>query len=170
MLRCPHSLAALRRPAGDGQAPWWTQVAVPWLEPEFRPWLGPSSVIVALQKISLTPRGPVLICWRMSESKTQSNPFLNVFGPQELLSQRQHAMTQWADSAREQLDHWVGTAEQIEGWQREGMQRAGEATEEVAKLMRTGIEYGGRLAEQWRSTSVEAVRRTIDLVTPPKAA
>lgn len=102
----------------------------------------------------------------MSETNTQSNPFVPGFGPQEVFAQMQQFGMQWARTAREQLDQWVGAAETIDGWQREGVQRAGEATEEMAKLVKSGLEYGGTLAEQWRTSSVEAVRRTIDMVAP----
>ena len=102
----------------------------------------------------------------MTETNTQSNPFISGFAPQEAFAQMQQFGAQWAESVREQLDQWVGAAEQLDGWQREGLQRAGEAAEEMAKLVKSGLEYGGTVAEQWRVTSVEAVRRTIDLVAP----
>ena len=102
----------------------------------------------------------------MSETNTQSNPVAPGFAPQDVLLQMQQFSTQWLTSAREQLDRWEGAAEQLETWQREGMERATEVTDEMAKLMRSGVEYGNKLFEQWRSTGAEAARRSLELVTP----
>ncbi|MEX1367882.1 MAG: hypothetical protein AB1Z98_32435 [Nannocystaceae bacterium] len=102
----------------------------------------------------------------MSDTNNHFGPSFASFAPQGVIEQMQHWGAMWAEGAREQLDHWAGATQQLEGWQREGMQRATEATDEMAKLVKSSLEYGNTLAEQWRTSSVEAFRRTLELVTP----
>ena len=82
------------------------------------------------------------------------------------LSQSQQNSRVWrnlVDDHFARIDLALGEAARLEG---QGMERARLAVSEVARLSLDTITFWSRLSSEWRRVSLDAARRTADLMIP----
>lgn len=82
------------------------------------------------------------------------------------ISQSQQNLRAWRNLVDDHvagIDLAFGEAARLEA---QGMERAQSAVVEMAKLSQETLVFWGRLASEWRRLSLDAIRRTADLMVP----
>ncbi len=82
------------------------------------------------------------------------------------ISQTQQNLRAWKNMVDDQVaavDLAFGEAARLEA---QGMERAQTAVVEMAKLSQDTLIFWGRLTLEWRRLSLDAIRRTADLMIP----
>lgn len=73
---------------------------------------------------------------------------------------------QWGAAARAQLERWDAATAQWSSWQAEATKRYLEATDEAARLIKSGVTQASKLGEQWQSSGMDATRRALEFMAP----
>lgn len=81
-------------------------------------------------------------------------------------SQPQQFFDVWSQLAREHLARLESLSEQVGKLQGQGVQRAHQAIDESAKLMKASMDYATELGAEWRKLGLEATRKTAEIMTP----
>jgi hypothetical protein len=89
---------------------------------------------------------------------------------EKAFSQSQQFMAQWGKLWQDQLEHLDSTTEEAVKLQQHGVARTGQAIDEMATLGKASLQYGNRLGAEWRRVSLEAWRRSAEIMTPAPPA
>jgi hypothetical protein len=95
-------------------------------------------------------------------SNGASEPFAAM---QNAFSQSQQFWSAWGKGAKETLENWEKAATDMGGLQDQGIRRAEEAADEMAKLFKASLAYVHQFNSQMRDMSIDAYKRTIDLMS-----
>ncbi len=66
----------------------------------------------------------------------------------------------WTRTAKEHLERMEQLGEQLAKAQGQGVERAQQAIDESAKLMKESLSYGLTLSNEWRKLNLEMVKKT----------
>lgn len=66
----------------------------------------------------------------------------------------------WTRAAKDQLERMEQLGEQLAKAQGQGVERAQQAIDESAKLMKESLAYGLTLSNEWRKLNLEMVKKT----------
>ena len=91
-----------------------------------------------------------------------SEPFAAV---QNAFSQSQQFWSSWGKNAKEQLEGWEKAASDFTSLQDQGIRRAEEAADEMAKLFKASMAYVNQFSSQMRDMSMDAAKRTIEMMS-----
>jgi hypothetical protein len=104
----------------------------------------------------------------MASSKTTENPSADPQSPfgaaQNFFTHPQQIWGTWGRMAREQLDGAEAWSAELAKLGTQGRARMHEATDEMAKLVKSSIEHAVGLGETWRALGFAHTRRTLDLL------
>ena len=76
----------------------------------------------------------------------------------------------WRKAMEDGLDRMRGACEEFGRVEAQGAVQARTAIDEGARLMRESVQYATTLSAEWRRASLEATRRTLEMMTPAHAA
>ncbi len=79
-------------------------------------------------------------------------------------SQPQQFFTAWSQAAKEHLGRLEALQAQLHKQQGQNVERACEAIDESAKLMRESLTYSQTLAVEWQKLGVESLKQSIDMM------
>jgi hypothetical protein len=79
-------------------------------------------------------------------------------------TQPQQFSETWTRMAKEQLARLEGLAEQMAKLQGQHVERAQEAIDESARLMKESISYANQLGAEWRKLSLETTRKATEMM------
>jgi hypothetical protein len=101
-----------------------------------------------------------------SEGTTADFPAAEPFvAAQHAVSQTQQFWAAWGKHAYEQIASWDKAVRELGGWQDQGVRKVEESAEEAAKLFKASIGYMNELAGQAQTMTIEAAKRTVDLMS-----
>jgi hypothetical protein len=74
-------------------------------------------------------------------------------------TQSQQFFTAWQQMVRDHLVRVEALSSQIAEAEQQGYERAGEAVDEWAKLMKSSLDYAQKLNGEWRKQTIEATKQ-----------
>ena len=83
---------------------------------------------------------------------------------QNAFSQSQQFWGAWGKNAQEQLQSWEKATGDFANLQDQGIRRAEEAADEMAKLFKASMAYFGEFASQMRDMSLDAAKRGVEMM------
>jgi hypothetical protein len=75
------------------------------------------------------------------------------------------AFEAWKKLVDEQMARVSSMYEEFARFEDKGLERTRAAVDEMAKLVKDSVAYAGQYAAEWRRVSLEAAKRTADLMT-----
>jgi hypothetical protein len=72
----------------------------------------------------------------------------------------------WSKALRQQLERFEAMSTEADRVHGQGLERAHQAIDETAKLMKDSLDYAGQLGTEWRKWWLGAVKQTTDLANP----
>lgn len=95
-------------------------------------------------------------------NNASSEPFAAV---QNAFSQSQQFWGAWGKNFKEQLESWEKAASDFTSLQDQGIRRAEESADEMAKLFKASMAYMNQFSSQMREMSIDAAKRTVEMMT-----
>jgi hypothetical protein len=80
--------------------------------------------------------------------------------------QPQQVLELWAQMGQEHVARMDQMAEQIQKAQAQAAERAAEAIDESARLMKETMTYATQLSAEWRKITLEATRKAAEMAAP----
>jgi hypothetical protein len=81
-------------------------------------------------------------------------------------TQPQQFLEMWAKAAKDQMDRMEQLGEQLGKVQGQSVERAQQAIDESAKLMKESMSYALTLSNEWRKLGIDITRKTTQGMTP----
>jgi hypothetical protein len=81
-------------------------------------------------------------------------------------TQPQQFMAAWKKMVDDQVGRVDSMNEQYAAAETQSHERAGDAIDEYAKLLKASLDYSRELASTWRAHSIEATKQAARLMTP----
>lgn len=72
----------------------------------------------------------------------------------------------WRKLTQDNMARWSEWMTEAATFEKAGLEQAGRAIEESAKLMQESMRYGAELTGEWRKMMSEATQRTLEMMTP----
>lgn len=81
-------------------------------------------------------------------------------------TQPQQFFAAWTKLATENLTRLEALESQMKDVENQNVERASEAIDEAAKLMKASLSYWQEMSQAWRQQSVEATKQVASMVNP----
>jgi len=90
----------------------------------------------------------------------------NISQSQQVYTQTQQAFDAWKKVVDDQLARMGSMYEEMAKFEGKGVEQARNAIDEFSKLMKESLSYATQFSGEWRRVTLEATRRTAELMTP----
>jgi len=80
--------------------------------------------------------------------------------------QSQQVLDVWTKMTSEQIARMDQMADQLHKLNGQAVEKAREAIDETARLMKESISYATALSTEWRKITVDATKKAAEMVTP----
>jgi len=85
---------------------------------------------------------------------------------QQVYTQTQQAFDAWKKVVDENIARMGSMYEELAKFEGKGVDQARTAIDEFSKLCKESLSYATQFSSEWRRVSLEATRRTAELMTP----
>jgi hypothetical protein len=105
-----------------------------------------------------------------TDAKTNNGVTEPLAAMQNAFSQSQQFWSAWGKNAQEQLEGWEKAVTDFSSLQDQGIRRAEEAADEMAKLFKASMAYVNQFTSQMRDMGMDAAKRGIEMMSTANKA